>query len=116
MIALLKLLQIAEANFEGISTQPPGRVLFGAWSDSKQQMRLGTVISEYAADLEQDGGGAEVIQPDGHTVQELEGDQLLCQPPPGDPAWIEGFGGPIYDLNQIKSYEDRVSRVTSSQS
>lgn len=95
------VLPLVVEKFEGISQEPMGRVIFGGWSNSQQQMRLGVVFSEEAAALKQDSGGHAVIQPDAFTLQEFEGDQLLAQPPVSEQHWNEGFGGRVYDLKQI---------------
>ena len=105
----------AERKFAGISSESMGRVLFGGWSNSKQQMRLGAIYSEDAANLEQDGNGSEVIRPAAYTLHEFEGDQLLTQPPIGAQLWIDAFGGPIYGLEQIGDVETFASNLLAAQ-
>jgi hypothetical protein len=109
------ILQEVENKFEGISAEPMGRVIFGGWSDEKQQMRLGVIFSEEAAGLDQGGKGSEVIRPDAFTLQEFEGDQLLCQPPIGAKVFTEGLGSPIYDLAQIKDVDEFASFLLTAQ-
>ena len=109
------ILQEVGNKFEGISAEPMGRVIFGGWSDEKQRMRLGVIFSQEAASLDQDGKGSEVVRPDAFTLQEFEGDQLLCQPPIGAKVFTEGLGSPIYDLAQIKDVDEFASFLLTAQ-
>jgi hypothetical protein len=110
-----QILPEIENKYRGISAEPLGRVLFGGWSKTQRQMRLGAVYSEDAANLDQDGKGSQVIRPDAYTLHEFEGDQLLTQPPIGAQLWIDAFGGPIYGLDQIKDVDDFASNLLAAQ-
>jgi hypothetical protein len=85
------------------------------WSNEGQQMRLGAVFSEAAANLDQDGKGAQVIRPEAWTLQEFEGEQLLTQPPIGAQLWVEAMGGPVYDLAQIWDIDEFASNLLAAQ-
>jgi hypothetical protein len=109
------LLGDIQDKYAGISAEPLGRVLFGGWSNNRQQMRLGCVYSEEASNLQQDGNGSEVILPEAYTLQEFEGDQLLTQPAISAQLWIDAMGGPIYDLKQIVDVDDFASNLLAAQ-
>jgi len=109
------LLIEVEEKYQGISAQPMGRVLFGGWSNFRQQMRLGAVYSDDAAGLDQDGKGGDVIRPDAYTLHEFDGDQLLTQPPIGAQLWIDALGGPVANLDQIKDVELFASNLLAAQ-
>lgn len=103
-------------KFAGISNVPMGRVLFGGWSTSQNSMRLGCVFSEEAAALDQKNqSSGTVVQPDAFTLQEFNGDQLLMQPPFDDALWLQGWGGKISDLGQIKDMEAFASFALAAQ-
>jgi hypothetical protein len=109
------ILTKVEQKYAGISAEPMGRVIFGGFSEEKKQMRLGAVFSEAAATLDQDGKGGDVVRPDAYDLHELEGDQLLTQPPIGERLWIEAMGGPVYDVGEIKNIEEFASNLLAAQ-
>lgn len=104
-------------KYAGLSNEPIGRVIFGGWSDSRDDMRLGVVFSEEAADIDQDdmAYGKEIIQPIAYRVQELIGDQLLCQPTFEQRVWIEGWGGPVYNVDDITDFDRFASFLLTAQ-
>lgn len=107
--------QVTE-TFAGISSVPMGRVLFGGWSNSQNCMRLGAVFSEFAAGLNQaNAGSGAVIHPDAFKLQEFTGDQLLMQPPFSDALWLQGWGGKISDLGQIRDIDAFASFALAAQ-
>ena len=109
------LLDVVQEKYQGISAEPLGRVLFGGWSNERQEMRLGAVYSEEASSLQQDGNGSEVILPDAYTLHEFEGDQLLTQPPIGAQLWVDAMGGPVHDLSQITDVDEFASNLLAAQ-